>query len=70
MKWNVTTSLLFVSIMGWSVGVVPAVVDGTIAINRVMHNTLWVPGHFEPSRLCRTARYWCETAESRCSAAW
>jgi cytochrome c oxidase subunit 1 len=46
MKWNVTTSLLFVSIMGWSVGVVPAVIDGTIAINRVMHNTLWVPGHF------------------------
>jgi cytochrome c oxidase subunit 1 len=46
MKWNVTTSLLFVSIMGWSVGVVPAVLDGTIAINRVMHNTLWVPGHF------------------------
>jgi cytochrome c oxidase subunit 1 len=32
--------------MGWSVGVVPAVLDGTIAINRVMHNTLWVPGHF------------------------
>src|SRR4029450_10361861 len=46
MKWNVTTSLLFVSVMGWSVGVVPAVIDGTIAINRVMHNTLWVPGHF------------------------
>jgi cytochrome c oxidase subunit 1 len=46
MTWNVTTSLLFVSIMGWSVGVVPAVIDGTIAINRVMHNTLWVPGHF------------------------
>jgi cytochrome c oxidase subunit 1 len=46
MKWNITAGLLFVSIMGWSVGVVPAVVDGTIAINRVMHNTLWVPGHF------------------------
>lgn len=46
MKWNVTAALLFVSIMGWSVGVVPAVIDGTIAINRVMHNTLWVPGHF------------------------
>ena len=46
MTWNVTTSLLFASILGWSVGVVPAVVDGTIAINRVMHNTLWVPGHF------------------------
>ena len=46
LKWNVTAALLFVSIMGWSVGVVPAVMDGTIAINRVMHNTLWVPGHF------------------------
>jgi len=46
MKWNMTASLLFVSIMGWSVGVVPAVIDGTIAVNRVMHNTLWVPGHF------------------------
>ena len=46
MKWNVTSALLFISIMGWSVGVIPAIVDGTIAINRVMHNTLWVPGHF------------------------
>jgi cytochrome c oxidase subunit 1 len=46
MKWNVTAGLLFASIFGWSVGVVPAVIDGTIAINRVMHNTLWVPGHF------------------------
>jgi len=46
MKWNLTAGLLFASIMGWSVGVVPAVIDGTVAINRVMHNTLWVPGHF------------------------
>ena len=46
MKWNLTAGLLFASVMGWSVGVVPAVADGTIAINRVMHNTLWVPGHF------------------------
>jgi cytochrome c oxidase subunit 1 len=45
-EWSVTSALLFVSIVGWSVGVIPAIVDGTIAINRVMHNTLWVPGHF------------------------
>jgi cytochrome c oxidase subunit I len=45
-KWSVTAALLFVSILGWSVGVIPAILDGTIAINRVMHNTLWVPGHF------------------------
>ena len=46
MKWNLTAGLLFASVLGWSVGVIPAVIDGTIAINRVMHNTLWVPGHF------------------------
>ena len=45
-RWNLASSLLFASIMGWSVGVIPAILDGTIAINRVMHNTLWVPGHF------------------------
>jgi cytochrome c oxidase subunit 1 len=45
-KWNLTAGLLFASVLGWSIGVVPAVVDGTIAINQVMHNTLWVPGHF------------------------
>ena len=46
MKWNATAALLFIAVMGWSVGVVPAIMDGTIAINRVMHNTQWVPGHF------------------------
>jgi cytochrome c oxidase subunit 1 len=32
--------------MGWAIGVIPAIADGTIAINSVMHNTQWVPGHF------------------------
>ena len=45
-RWSLTPALLFLGIMGWSVGVIPAIVDGTIAINRVMHNTQWVPGHF------------------------
>ncbi|MDZ4140676.1 MAG: cbb3-type cytochrome c oxidase subunit I [Methylotenera sp.] len=45
-KWDLTSSLLVLSIFGWSAGVVPAVIDGTIAVNTVMHNTLWVPGHF------------------------
>ncbi len=45
-KWDMTSSLLVLSIFGWSAGVIPAVLDGTIAINQVMHNTLWVPGHF------------------------
>ncbi|CAG0956621.1 cytochrome c oxidase subunit I [Methylophilaceae bacterium] len=45
-KWDLTSSLLVLSIFGWSAGVIPAVIDGTIAVNTVMHNTLWVPGHF------------------------
>ncbi|MDN5872589.1 MAG: cbb3-type cytochrome c oxidase subunit I, partial [Nitrococcus sp.] len=46
MRWDLTSGLLMLSIFGWSAGVVPAVLDGTIAINQVMHNTQWVPGHF------------------------
>ena len=45
-KWDMTSSLLVLSIFGWSAGVIPAVIDGTIAFNHVMHNTMWVPGHF------------------------
>ena len=45
-KWDMVSGLLFLSMFGWAVGVVPAVIDGTIAVNKVMHNTMWVPGHF------------------------
>ncbi len=45
-KWDMVSGLLFLSMFGWAVGVVPAVIDGTIAVNHVMHNTMWVPGHF------------------------
>jgi len=45
-KWDLVSGLLVLSIFGWSAGVVPAVIDATISVNQVMHNTLWVPGHF------------------------
>ncbi|WP_028990474.1 cbb3-type cytochrome c oxidase subunit I [Thermithiobacillus tepidarius DSM 3134] len=45
-RWDMASGLLFLSMFGWTGGVVPAIVDGTIVINQVMHNTLWVPGHF------------------------
>ncbi|WP_085993276.1 cbb3-type cytochrome c oxidase subunit I [Oceanobacillus senegalensis] len=45
-KWDVASSLLFLSMAGWTLGVVPAIVDATIVVNHVMHNTKWVPGHF------------------------
>ncbi|MUV38551.1 Cytochrome-c oxidase [Lentibacillus sp. JNUCC-1] len=45
-KWDMASGLIFLSMFGWTVGVVPAIVDATIVVNHVMHNTKWVPGHF------------------------
>lgn len=45
-RWDTASSLLILSLFGWAAGVVPAVIDGIIRVNLIMHNTLWVPGHF------------------------
>ena len=45
-RWDLVSTLLLVSMFGWMAGIIPAVVDATIVVNSVMHNTLWVPGHF------------------------
>ncbi len=54
LKWNVAAGLVFVGAAGWAIGVIPAILDGTIAINSVMHNTQWVPGHFHTYLLLGT----------------
>ena len=45
-RWDAASSLLFLSMFGWAAGIVPAIIDATIPVNLVMHNTMWVPGHF------------------------
>jgi len=45
-RWDMSSRLLYVSLFGWAAGAMPAFIDGTISVNYVMHNTLWVPGHF------------------------
>lgn len=45
-KWDMASGLLFLSMFGWTAGVIPAIVDSAIVVNHVMHNTKWVPGHF------------------------
>ncbi len=45
-RWDMASKLLYLSLFGWAAGVMPAFIDGTISVNYVMHNTLWVPGHF------------------------
>ena len=45
-RWDAASSLLLLSTFGWAAGIIPAIIDGTIHANQVLHNTLWVPGHF------------------------
>jgi cytochrome c oxidase subunit 1 len=46
LRWSFTPLAFFLGIVGWVVGGFAAVVDATIAVNQIFHNTLWVPGHF------------------------
>jgi cytochrome c oxidase subunit 1 len=45
-QWKTPALWLMLAMFGWAGGVIPAIVDGTIHVNKVMHNTMWVPGHF------------------------
>ncbi|WP_420489220.1 cbb3-type cytochrome c oxidase subunit I [Neobacillus vireti] len=46
MRWDFASSMMFLEMFGWVAGAVPAIIDATIVINHIMHNTKWVPGHF------------------------
>ena len=45
-RWDVASACMLIAMFGWAGGVIPAVIDGTLMVNKVMHNTMWVPGHF------------------------
>ncbi|MBI4194407.1 MAG: cbb3-type cytochrome c oxidase subunit I [Betaproteobacteria bacterium] len=46
LKWDLPLRLIIFSLFGWAAGVLPAIIDGMVRVNLVMHNTQWVPGHF------------------------
>ncbi|WP_246079339.1 cbb3-type cytochrome c oxidase subunit I [Parasedimentitalea maritima] len=46
LKWDLPISLLTLGVVGWGLGSIPAMVDGMVSVNKLMHNTQWVPGHF------------------------
>ena len=46
LEWDLPLRLIIFSLFGWAAGVIPAIMDGVIRVNLVMHNTQWVPGHF------------------------
>jgi len=45
-RWSLAPTLLYLGVMGWAVGGVAAMIDSTISVNQLFHNTLWVPAHF------------------------
>ncbi|MCP4780416.1 MAG: cytochrome c oxidase subunit I [Hyphomicrobium sp.] len=45
-RWDLASALLVLGVAGWSVGSIPAIIDAMISVNKLMHNTQWVPGHF------------------------
>jgi cytochrome c oxidase subunit I len=45
-RWDMASGFIFTAMMGWVLGVAPAIIDATIRVNYIMHNTKWVPGHF------------------------
>ncbi len=45
-RWTMPPRLMILALFGWVAGGFGAILDGTIRINLVMHNTQWVPGHF------------------------
>ncbi|MBS1749599.1 MAG: cbb3-type cytochrome c oxidase subunit I [Bacteroidetes bacterium] len=45
-KWGIVPLMFLLGVAGWAIGGFAAVVDSTIAVNAVLHNTLWVPAHF------------------------
>jgi cytochrome c oxidase subunit 1 len=46
LKWGIIPRIFLVGIAGWAIGGFAALVNSTIAVNKVLHNTLWVPAHF------------------------
>ncbi len=45
-KWTAPAMMFAIGIWGWAFGGLAAMLDSVIPINQVMHNTMWVPGHF------------------------
>lgn len=50
-KWGIIPLMFLIGMAGWAIGGFTAVVDSTIAINKVLHNTMWVPAQFHTSAL-------------------
>ncbi|MCC6315322.1 MAG: cbb3-type cytochrome c oxidase subunit I [Thermomicrobiales bacterium] len=57
LRWTAPAILFVLGIWGWVFGGMGAVLDSTIAINNVTHNTMWVPAHFHTYYLLGVASF-------------
>ena len=46
LKLGIIPLMFLLGIAGWAIGGFAALVNSTIAVNKILHNTLWVPAHF------------------------
>jgi cytochrome c oxidase subunit 1 len=44
--WNAASTALFLGLVSWLLAGLSGVVNATIAFDQVVHNTLWIVGHF------------------------
>jgi cytochrome c oxidase subunit 1 len=49
--WNAAGTALFLGLVSWLLAGLSGIVNATIAFDRVVHNTLWVVGHFHQMAL-------------------
>jgi len=50
-KWNSAGTALFLGLLSWLLAGLSGVVNATIAFDKVVHNTLWIVGHFHQMAL-------------------
>jgi cytochrome c oxidase subunit 1 len=57
LRWAVPSILILIGFWGWVFGGMGALVDATVPVNQVYHNTLWVPAHFHTYYLLGAAAF-------------
>jgi cytochrome c oxidase subunit 1 len=50
-RWNAAATALFLGLVSWLLSGLSGVVNATIAFDTVVHNTLWIVGHFHQMAL-------------------
>ncbi len=45
-EWDAPSLFMFTGVVGWFLAGIQGVVNATIWLNTIVHNTLWIPGHF------------------------